>query len=268
MAELKGPLEILKLLDKSNCKACGKPTCLAFASMVFKGEKRLDECPRLGSEIIGRYRVKTAGQPSIAQMQAATMAQLKRRIATIDLASAARRLGAPYMGGKLTIQCLGKNFRVDAAGEISTDIHVNPWVAAPIFNYIMDGGGVPVAGEWVTFRELKNGADWYPLYRQRCEKPLKKVADTCADLFDDMLHIFSGKRIDYHYPAEISIVLHPLPKLPILICYSGPEEGLESNLVLFFDATAEENLNIESIYGLIAGLVLMFEKIALRHGQS
>jgi hypothetical protein len=62
--------------------------------------------------------------------------------------------------------------------------------------------------------------------------------------------------------------LHPLPTVPILICYwkPEPEDGLESNLNIFFDLTAEENLNIESIYTLATGLTIMFEKLALRHG--
>lgn len=45
-----------------------------------------------------------------------------------------------------------------------------------------------------------------------------------------------------------------------------PEDGFESNLNLFFDSTADDNLPIESIYALGTGLVRMFEKISLRHG--
>ena len=43
-------------------------------------------------------------------------------------------------------------------------------------------------------------------------------------------------------------------------------EPKKSDLNIFFDSKAEENLNIESIYTLGAGLVIMFEKLALRHG--
>ncbi|MFH1350796.1 MAG: (Fe-S)-binding protein, partial [Pseudomonadota bacterium] len=44
MSPLNNPVEILKLLDKSNCRRCNEATCLAFAAAVFKGKKRLDEC--------------------------------------------------------------------------------------------------------------------------------------------------------------------------------------------------------------------------------
>jgi hypothetical protein len=53
----------------------------------------------------------------------------------------------------------------------------------------------------------------------------------------------------------------------MLICYWRPGDGFESDLTLFFDSTAEENYTIEAIYALGTGLVMMFEKIALRHGQ-
>jgi hypothetical protein len=60
---------------------------------------------------------------------------------------------------------------------------------------------------------------------------------------------------------------HPLPRLPLLLCYWKSEEGMDSSLHLFFDVTAEENLRIEAIYSLCMGLVTMFEKIAQTHGK-
>ena len=83
-----------------------------------------------------------------------------------------------------------------------------------------------------------------------------------------MLHIFNGKRVENHYASDISLVLYPLPRIPMLFCYWKPEDGLDSSLNIFFDSTAEDNLSIEAIYSLGAGLVIMFEKIALRHGAQ
>jgi len=64
MAQFNNTMEIFKLLDKSNCRDCNKPTCLAFAAAVFLGQKRLDECPHLDKEIITRYDVKAGNQAS------------------------------------------------------------------------------------------------------------------------------------------------------------------------------------------------------------
>ena len=92
------------------------------------------------------------------------------------------------------------------------------------------------------------------------------MADTYTNLFDDMIHLFGGSQAERAYDSDISVVLHALPRVPVLVCYWRPEDGLESDLHLFFDDSAESNLNIESIYTMGAGLALMFEKIALRHG--
>ena len=84
-------------------------------------------------------------------------------------------------------------------------------------------------------------------------------------LFDKVVYIFGGKSMETNFSSDISLVLHPLPKVPMLISYSKPEENL-SRLNIFFDTHAENNLDAESIQMLCTGLATMFEKIAFRHG--
>jgi ArsR family metal-binding transcriptional regulator len=43
-------LEILKLLPKTNCRDCGFPTCMVFATMVAQGVKDSRDCPRIAEE--------------------------------------------------------------------------------------------------------------------------------------------------------------------------------------------------------------------------
>jgi len=40
-------LEILRLLPKSNCRECGQPTCMVFASQVAEGGREPEDCPPL-----------------------------------------------------------------------------------------------------------------------------------------------------------------------------------------------------------------------------
>ena len=163
---------------------------------------------------------------------------------------------------------MGKDFSVDRQGNLYADIHVNPWVAMPFLSYVLHGEGVAPSGNWVSFRELKEGAERYPLFRKRCEEAMKRVADSYPDLFDDLVHIFSGRKVAEEFESDISVVLHPLPKVPIMICYWLPEDGLASSLNLYFDQTADENLDIGSIFSLGAGLSQMFANLARRHGFS
>jgi ArsR family metal-binding transcriptional regulator len=40
-------LDVLKLLPRSNCKQCGEPTCMAYATRLTEGKRALGECPPL-----------------------------------------------------------------------------------------------------------------------------------------------------------------------------------------------------------------------------
>jgi ArsR family metal-binding transcriptional regulator len=37
-------LDILRLLPKTNCRECGQPTCMVFATQLTEGSKALDDC--------------------------------------------------------------------------------------------------------------------------------------------------------------------------------------------------------------------------------
>jgi ArsR family metal-binding transcriptional regulator len=41
-------LDILRLLPQTNCKDCGVPTCMAFATKLSEDKASLEECPRMG----------------------------------------------------------------------------------------------------------------------------------------------------------------------------------------------------------------------------
>ncbi|SFG11643.1 Putative Fe-S cluster [Desulfotomaculum arcticum] len=266
MSQLNNPLEIYKLLPKTNCGQCQAPTCLAFATAVIQGQKSLGECPHLEDNVVEQFAVKIIKRIPYEEQLEQLLQQLKGEIATIDFYSSAERLGATLSGDKLKIKCLGKDFTVDSNGSITSDCHVIPWLMIPLLDYVISCSGKNVAGQWVPFRELKNGMTWIPLFEPLCEKPFKQIADTHTDLFEIILHVFGGKPATNTFHSDISLILYPLPRIPILICYCKPEEELESKLNIFFDTTAEDNLDIRSIFGVTAGLVRMLEKISLRHG--
>jgi hypothetical protein len=265
MPKPKNAMEIFQLLDKSNCRDCGQKTCLAFAGAVFTGRQSLGECPKLDRNIIEQFDGDTEDTEKEGERY---LNELKRRVADLDFESAASRSGARVSGDRLTLKVLGKDFSVDKKGNLYSDIHVNPWIAVPFLNYILYGKGLPVSGKWVSFRELKDGREHYPLFHKRCEGGMKRVADIYPDLFDDMVHIFDGKQTEKQFKSDISVVLYVLPKVPIMVCYWFPDGGIESTLNIFFDETADKNLGTDSVFTLSAGLSQMFGKLSMRHGAA
>ena len=108
MPQPKNVMEIFKQLDKSNFRKCGEKTCLAFAGSVFKGKSRLDECPKLDKEAIELYTDEVEPGDPFEQEGERYLSDLRGEIGNINLAEAARRVGANFSGNTLTLKVLGK----------------------------------------------------------------------------------------------------------------------------------------------------------------
>ncbi len=266
MPKPKNAMEIFQLLDKSNCRECGRKTCLAFAGAVYTGQKSIRDCPRLTPEVIARVLGEEPAVPGLEQDGEDTLQSLVEDIRLTDLAAAARRVGARFEDGRLRLKILGKYFSVDTEGRLAADIHVNPWVAVPFLHYVLHGKGVSPTGSWMSLRELAEGKERYPLFEKRCEAAMQAVADSYPDLFRDIVRLFNGRRVERQFESDISVVLDPLPRVPIMVCYWRPEDGMASSLKVFYDATADQNLDIGALFTIGVGLAAMFEKLALRHG--
>lgn len=268
MTEFKNAMEVFKLLDKSNCRKCNETTCLAFASKVFLGRKSLDLCPVLSPDVVARYRnhapASLPGENELKEM----VAGLVRDLSTADLEAAAPLTGGSYKDGWLTLKILGKPFALNNQGRFRTDLHINPWIVIPVLTYVLRSQGAPLTGEWTPYRELSGAREKNALFVRRGEAPLKKMADTYPELFRDLTEMFSGKSLESRYDADISLVLYPLPLVPMLVCYWRPDDGLDSELSLLFDRSVEQNGGSPVVFALATGLVQMFEKFVLTHGAG
>ena len=255
-------MEIFKRLPKTNCRACNETTCLAFASTVYLGSKPLSLCPY----VEGGKEVSLEGGKGFSEAQRdEKVEKLKARVAALDLAGVAPRVGGVYENGRLGLRVMGKSIWVDDGGNLSSDIHTNRWIYYTVLSYLLVCQGKALTGNWVPFRELAGAREKNGLFVQRTEHPFKELADGQPDLFEALMDLFNGEPVEKQFQADISLKLSPLPLVPLLVCYWRPEEGMDSDLHLFFDASADVNAGEEVVYTVAAGIVTMFEKIASRH---
>ena len=265
MVQIKTPLELYKHLPRTNCGDCGVSSCLAFAAAVIKQEKPLADCPHLDRQTASALEGRIRKQVNIESIREEQLAELRKKVRTVDIASRAELLGGRKGNGTIAVKCLGKDFEIDTNGIVASQCHTHAWFSLPLLDYLVHSRGADISGQWVPFRELEHGRTWAPLFEQRCEKPLKIIADSYSDLFEDLISLFSGTSAHDRFESDIAVVLYPLPRVPMLICYWRPDDGIESKLHIFFDGTAEQNLSVESLFTLGTGLVRMFEKIMHRH---
>ncbi len=258
------PLDLYKHLPQTNCGRCLLPSCLAFAAGVVAGNKKPEDCPYISIEQQEQLSRDLQPRTKLEPDQAQFIDRLEEKIRTIDFAKIAPVIGAICRDNTLIVNSLGKDFFIDQQGQLRSECHIIPWVKVPLLSYVTNTTHQQITGEWITFRELKGGIDWQGLFTSRCERPLQQLADEHPELLGDIIDLFMGRQTEA-FDADIALTLYPLPHFPILICYQAPEEDMESNLTIFFDACCEVNLHIKSIYTLCAGLVHMFDKISRLH---
>jgi hypothetical protein len=268
MTEIKTPLEVYKLLEKTNCGACRLPSCLAFAASVVQGRSSLRDCPYVDPAILQRFeggiKSREAGQDEGEEV----IKQLKRQVAEVDFPSAAERLEAALVNGRLAIHCLGKDFLIDQTGDMVSECHVNRWVLIPLLHYVIHCKGKTIRDDWVAFGDLRGAADWRRFFSHRCEDALRQLADAHTDIVFEILRIFGARPLEGFSSADHSLVIRPLPRVPLLICYWQPEDGLDSKLNILFDRSAEANATPQSLYLIGRGIVEMFRQLIVRHSRD
>lgn len=244
------------------------PSCMAFAVAVIQGQKTLSDCPTIDGDTREKLSGGIVYKNSLEDEQEQAVSQYREEILKLDFVAAAARLHAPVKDGMIAINCLCKDFRINATGDMVSECHKNPWVQVPILNYILHSKGVRPKGNWVAFGGLKGAGEWNNFFQHRCEQEMRRLADAHTDLFFEILHLFGAEKIQGVSNADHSLVILPLPKVPFLMNYWKPEESFESKFNILFDSTAEENINIESLYLLGRGLVEMFRALILRHSKD
>lgn len=264
-AMTRNPLDVYASLPKTNCGQCAGRTCLSFAGALVRGEQKPLDCPQLAEDAAALIAAYLDCRQPAHHAQEAELQRLRAGVAAVDFAASVERLGATLVGERLGIKALGRDFLIGRDGSIASDCHTHAGLVIPLLRYVLSSRGGRPAGKWLPFRELAQAAGRGLHFEQMCEKPLKRLVDTQTELLKDLIDIFSGERSVNLFASDLSLVLFPLPRIPVLICYWEPEDGMESSLHIFFDVTATDHLSVEWIHSLCAGLVAMFEKIALKH---
>lgn len=223
MTALNTPLEIYKLLNRSNCRKCMLPSCMAFAAAVIQGQKQLNDCPELDTQTIESFCAPAGPRKTIEDEQQLTLNGLLQKVSGVDFSAVAERLGGIVNHDKLAINCLGKDFIIDSSGKMTSECHYNQWVHLPLLNYIIEGQGRSISREWLPFNQLDGAAAWSRFFAHRCEEDFRQLADAHTELFFELWPLF-GAQEAVETDADYSLVIHPLPKLPMVIHYWVPEE--------------------------------------------
>jgi hypothetical protein len=248
------PLELYKKLPRKNCGKCRSRKCMPFALAVLSGDAELSDCPLLTADEL------TALKASVTRSdwREDLILKLRGEVSAIDLAGVATGLGAEMHGDSLVLHCMGREFVLSPAGEISTQGRMTPWIKILLLHYVRTAGGGPLSGRWTSFAELKGGMVKSSSFLRDCEEPLRELFDRDAAKAAEALPRL-GAVPCRNFPTENAWMLFLLPKVPVVVLYWQAEEEFPSKLKILFDSTADRFLDAESLIFLVEGLVRNLE---------
>jgi hypothetical protein len=170
-----------------------------------------------------------------------------------DIGEQCRKSGASYLKPQKTIAIdyLNQTYHIGfPGGEVKLAGSEEP---APIrdtillLHYFIQAKGKPLSGQTITYKELREGINYYPTFAKRTIQPLvtffgddpEKLAATAAHL--------GGEKAEY---GDAAVTIIAFPRVPVsLVLWRGDKEFPPEGSILF-DSTISDYLTNDDIHTL------------------
>lgn len=179
--------------------------------------------------------------------------------ASANPARQARQAGCESTADGVLVPFFGRPHLVThPAGIVSAEAApVHAAVAILVLHYLTHADGAPVAGEWLTFRDLPDGLFYSPSFASRAEAPIAAAfggASGGARTPGNELGEFraaaasvGGEELDL---ADASFAFPALPRLRLAALLWEGDEDFPAEAHILFDAAAGHYLAAEDLAGL------------------
>ena len=248
------------ILPKTNCKECGYPTCLAFASMVVSEKHPLANCPKLDQETLDRCIPELEAQYAEGKWLKRDMAndainRARERVASLRLEDLPARIGGileerngtkvlslPYFDSTVFIS--------DSDIEKDGNEELTRYEKVAIYIHMAQGGSIIPTGLWKGFVEFPNTVSKVKSMKDSVEAPLIKAFAGKSALLIEQGVKSGGRDISAIVDsADAALAFQPFPRVPVRVLFwdRDEREGIEAEVKFLFDETITEHLDIESI---------------------
>jgi hypothetical protein len=172
------------------------------------------------------------------------------RIAGLDLASRAARLGIGIEGGEARIPLFGRPHAVSASGvrdpSGARPIHS---VSVVLCQYLLLGPDVAPAGgaDWVSFRDFRDAAPFVEGFVNNSERAIsRRFAGRRGDLVvasDALCGTDPGLDVSY----EVRRRFEALPMVPVVMLFNDEDEEFGADCTILFERRAGRYLDMECL---------------------
>lgn len=129
----------------------------------------------------------------------------------------------------------------------SLDIHSSSLV----LHYLLNADGVPLAGEWISYRELPGGL----FYWQTIPGVLEAVVKKYGSNGNEFLKKASGISGQKYSRFKFASVIYPFKMFPVLMILDEKSLEFEANVRVLFDGSAPHYLKTDVVKLIVVYIV-------------
>lgn len=248
------------VLAKTNCRDCGFPTCLAFASKVVSEKHPLRNCPHIAPDLLARCEIELAEQYAQGKWLKRDMAEdalqwARSRAASLAIEDLPARIGGEFteINGKTALRLPYFNGHLHIIGTAvsrSDGAELTRYEQVFILNHLAQGGSSLPSGKWKGFIEFPNTVSKAVTMKKAVEdKLIERFSGKIEELQNRSLALGALPMSANEGSADVAVIFTPLPRIPVALMFwqATPGDDFQSQAKLMFDATVVEHLDIESI---------------------
>ena len=113
-----------------------------------------------------------------------------------------------------------------------------------ILHYFTQAKGTPITNKTIAFKELPEGANYFPTFSKRAIKPLLDYFSRKPEQLIDAAEKLGSHRVDY---GDVAVTINAFSYVPItLVLWRGDEEFAPEGSILF-DSTVSDYLSTYDI---------------------
>ncbi|MBI9087189.1 MAG: DUF3786 domain-containing protein [Desulfobacterales bacterium] len=178
-----------------------------------------------------------------------TYAHYLDRIADVDLAAVAKRLGGEATDDGFCIPFFGRPYAVAPSGVTDPEGKRAPFdVCIVLFKSILMCPEVlPEAGEWTAFREFKDAAPLGGYFSANALNAMVKAFTGRLDALGRAAEIIGGRPPEESLTYDLALVFDALPRIPLLMLFNDAEEGFDARCSILFRKSTEVYLDMECV---------------------
>jgi len=248
------------ILPKTNCKDCGYPTCLAFASMVVSEKLPLENCPYLDPETLSKCTKELETQYAEGKWLKRDMARdalewVIEKASSMKIGDLPERIGGTLISvrDKAALELPYFNDSVVIADDdivMSNGSELTRYEKVFIYIHMAQGGKSEPTGRWKGFVEFPNTVSKMKSMIDGIEKPMiQRFRGKPHELAKAGARIGGRDITGETESADVALHFQPLPKVPVRIIFwdETKEDKIDAAIKFLFDETITEHLDIESV---------------------